>query len=110
VSLAVDLPLQDFLGARDSNGRYLATQLFACPVHFLLDFGECCGDLPLALFYAIGLAFRNDFVRPGVSLVENGRRLLACVIDDLIGFRFGFVQALLATFRGGEIRRSHIIY
>jgi len=40
VSFAVDLPLQDFLGARNSDGRYLATQLFACAIGFLLKLGQ----------------------------------------------------------------------
>ena len=102
MSFFIDLPLQDFFSARDCDSRYLATQFFACPIDLLLDLGSSCSELPLALFDAVGFAFGDNFVSPGACLVQNGRRLLARIVDDVISFSFGLVQALLAKFRGSK--------
>ena len=68
--LVVDLAFQDLLGRRDSDGRYLATQLFASLVGFLLDFGLRRSELTLALLDAGVFAIGNNFVGARMGLVE----------------------------------------
>jgi hypothetical protein len=106
VRLFVDLALQDLLGAGDCDRGNLATQFFARAVGFLLDFGECGSNLAFALFSAIGLALGDDLVRPRMCLIENRRRLLARLFNDVVGFDLRLVETLLSALSGAPRSRS----
>jgi len=76
--------------------------LFACPVGLQFDLGGRSRKLPLTFLDAIGLAICNDFVRPGICLVKDRRRLAARVGDNLVRFGPCLYQSLLATIRSSQ--------
>ena len=96
----VDLPLQDFLRTGNRACGNLAAQLLTRPVRFLFDLGERGRYLPLALLRAVCFAFGDDLVGTRMRLVEDRRRLLARIGDDVLRFDLRLVETLLPALGG----------
>ena len=91
----VDLALQDLLGARNSDRRYLSTQLFARAIRFLLDVGLRGGQLPLTLLDAVCFASLHDLVCQGIRLIDNTRCPLARIANNIVGLCLRLLELLL---------------
>ena len=79
-----------------SRFRIFSAPAIAGMVRLLLDLGLGRGELALTLLDAGRFAFGDDLVRTRVRLVEDLRRLVARIRDDLLGFRLGRLERLLA--------------
>ncbi len=103
---SVDLAGNDFLRTGNRNRSDLCAQVFAGPVHFLLDLG--LREAQDALAFLIGRYARlfYDMRAAGCCLVDNIACLPPCFVEQLALFHFGQLERTRPFLRRGKSIRN----